>query len=148
MRLLKDVLRQLAGVLLRQRMRLEALQRAQQGMPSTPRVVIQPYMGRPAVPRVPPPSSPAAGLPVGWSVDNGLLRAPRMAPPSGPPLIDIVPDDNSLPPLEGFESMVPSRAGSSGRSLLRPLSVGPGSGLSAAAGSLAGGANSDECDQR
>lgn len=148
-RLLKDVLRQLAGVLLRQRLRLEALQRAQHGTPTTPRIIIQPYMGGPIVPRVLPPSSPASGLPVGWSVDDGLLRAPRMAPPPGlpQPIFMDAPDSSAPPPmLDSLDSMVPSRAGSSGRSLLRPLSVGPG--LSAAASLAARGTSSDECDQR
>ena len=136
-RLLKDVLRQMAAVLLRQRLRLEALQRGADSGPVTP---IAPYAGIPNVPRVPPPASPAAGLPVGWSVDNGMLRAPSMAPPPAmtfnDPFLDMRRDE--LWPDDGLCLPTPSRAGSSGRSVLRPLSA-MGGGLSQAP--------SSECNQ-
>lgn len=73
-RLLKDVLRQMTGLLYRQRLQLEALQRSSGDTagPSTPRMT-QPRPWPP--PQQPTTSSPAPGVPVGWSVDEGLLRS-------------------------------------------------------------------------
>ncbi len=74
-RLLKDVLRQMTGLLYRQRMQLEVLQRSSGDTvgPSTPRVA-HPRPWPPTTLQQPTTSSPAPGVPVGWSVDEGLLR--------------------------------------------------------------------------